>query len=85
MDVDSIYIHIPFCSRKCDYCSFFSMPAKDDFNYTRYIDSLFKELDSFTFDPDKIKTCYIGGGSPSVLPHNELVRLAQGILKRESI
>ncbi len=81
MDIHSIYVHIPFCTRKCDYCSFFSIPIDNNFDYSRYVDSILKELASFDFNREKVKTCYVGGGSPSAIPHKELLRLLQGISK----
>ncbi len=81
MDIHSIYVHIPFCTRKCDYCNFFSVPIKREFDYSCYIDALLKELLSFDLNLDKLKTCYIGGGSPSAIPHKELMRLLYGILE----
>ncbi|MCL2759459.1 MAG: radical SAM family heme chaperone HemW [Treponema sp.] len=65
----SLYIHIPFCSSKCDYCDFYSITEKND----RYIDSFLKALildiknQIKYFDIKNILTVYIGGGTPSVL------------------
>lgn len=77
MEAISIYIHIPFCLRKCDYCAFFSIPATSDFDYKRYVDCLCKEFASYDLSSYQIRTIYIGGGSPSILPICELTRLAQ--------
>ncbi len=63
-----IYIHIPFCKQRCFYCDFFSdtqMVEKKN-----YIDALIKEISlrkNYLSPSDKIKTIYIGGGTPSLL------------------
>ncbi len=72
--MSGIYIHIPFCHSKCAYCDFYSMPARDYFS--AYIDAVIREW-SFRKDEvaEPIKTVYIGGGTPSILPMEELDRL----------
>ncbi|WFR55102.1 radical SAM family heme chaperone HemW [Anaerocolumna sp. AGMB13025] len=63
-----LYIHIPFCVRKCDYCDFLSAPADEDtkFNYVR---ALIKEIKSYSQISTEylVKTIFIGGGTPSSL------------------
>ena len=64
-----IYIHIPFCKKKCDYCDFVSFPNKEEM-MGRYVDCLIKEIADRAND-SIVKTIYIGGGTPSILnPHN---------------
>jgi len=63
-DVKSVYIHIPFCRKKCFYCAFTSFCALnliDD-----YIKNLTKEIKYF-YEGTPLKTLYIGGGTPSLL------------------
>lgn len=64
----SIYIHIPFCVRKCLYCDFLSAPASEEIR-TRYTDRLMQEIqrESESYVNYKVKTIYIGGGTPSLL------------------
>lgn len=65
-----IYIHIPFCREKCDYCSFFSVPIHNDTGKIRlFINSLRKEINCFTAVENEIEadTVYFGGGTPSIL------------------
>ena len=69
-----LYIHIPFCLRKCIYCDFLSVPYADDLA-DRYIDSLCRELSLRKDSAGLLKTVYIGGGTPSVLPARSLGRL----------
>lgn len=70
----SLYIHIPFCKSKCAYCSFYSLV--DDYK-EEYINSLIRYVKHF--GGKKLKTVYIGGGTPSALPYPLLARLLKSI------
>lgn len=77
----SLYIHIPFCVRKCGYCDFLSAPA-DEKARDRYVQALLTEIERYqgTETADrKIKTLYIGGGTPSILSVNQLDCIIQKI------
>ncbi|MDR0464853.1 MAG: coproporphyrinogen III oxidase family protein [Treponema sp.] len=67
----SLYIHIPFCASFCDYCDFYSVNVNDtnDDYINSFLTSLVFDIKSQIeyFNVDKIKSCYIGGGTPSVL------------------
>jgi hypothetical protein len=41
----SLYIHVPFCRAKCDYCDFFSLPLQEEKTLDRYIEALLGEID----------------------------------------
>ena len=73
---DYLYIHIPFCIKKCLYCDFFSVPynAKTAVNYT---DALCKELSLKKDFAQSLKAIYIGGGTPSLLPDECFTKLFQ--------
>lgn len=77
----SLYIHIPFCLAKCDYCDFFSVPGRkiDD----SYIDALLNEAEHYCclYNIECWKTIYIGGGTPSLLTPLQLKRLLSGLKK----
>lgn len=75
-DATGLYVHIPFCTRKCAYCAFYSEPV-DKHNTARLIQALIKELAQV--NTQSVQTIYIGGGSPSCLPLNELTSLIQAI------
>jgi oxygen-independent coproporphyrinogen-3 oxidase len=64
---DSIYIHIPFCVKKCIYCDFFSVPYDESTAYA-YVCALCKELLLKKQLAGTLKSVYIGGGTPSLLP-----------------
>ena len=64
-----LYIHIPFCVRKCAYCDFLSGPADVD-TQRKYVDMLLKEISeaSGLSETYEITTVFFGGGTPSILP-----------------
>lgn len=72
-----IYVHIPFCQRKCSYCDFFSVGAKNA-PWGRLVDAILAELSERLPEiaSEKVSTIYIGGGTPSLLPPDQLRRLA---------
>ena len=69
----SIYIHIPFCERKCDYCAFVSFCASKTAQ-DEYVNFLVKEIEDFKTDA-VVKTIYFGGGTPSVLSEVKLQKI----------
>lgn len=77
-----LYIHIPYCYAKCDYCDFFSVPCKGGVPET-YIDSLLSEIQykANAWNVSYWDTVYIGGGTPSLLSAAQLKRLLDGIRK----
>ncbi len=60
-----IYIHIPFCQRKCRYCDFYSVT--DLQRIPDYLEALHKEMELAATPDAKADTLYIGGGTPSLL------------------
>ena len=76
-----IYIHVPFCVRKCAYCDFYSL--SDRGRISDYAEAVVKqlcekskELDAYTVD-----TIFFGGGTPSLLPPKEFEKIAYEIYK----
>ena len=59
-----IYIHIPFCKSKCDYCDFISYPNKTD-KVEAYFEAVKKEIQRYNLEKYNVTTIYIGGGTPS--------------------
>lgn len=64
-----IYIHIPFCVRKCYYCDFISYTNKEE-SVKEYIECLKKEIDAYKLEEYDVTTIYIGGGTPSFIDSN---------------
>lgn len=64
-----LYIHIPFCARKCAYCDFLSFAAPVRI-YREYVDKLIEEIygQSENFRDYQVSTIFLGGGTPSILP-----------------
>ena len=64
-NIEALYIHLPFCRRKCKYCSFISYQSRES-EIPAYIKAIKKELELHSCDC-KIDTIYFGGGTPSLL------------------
>jgi len=62
-----IYIHVPFCRSKCQYCDFYSLTTKDDKLMDSYLDAMTRHIkESGALAPNhKVDTIYFGGGTPS--------------------
>ena len=75
-----IYVHIPFCKRKCDYCDFISYSSKDS-KIEEYVDAVKKEIE-FQKIKSKITTIYIGGGTPSYIDSKYIKDIMNEINKK---
>lgn len=75
-----LYIHIPFCLQKCRYCDFASYAGRASMMHP-YVDAVLAEaqIEAERLGHPNIETIFIGGGTPSLLPTEELVRLMDGI------
>ncbi|MBQ8287885.1 MAG: radical SAM family heme chaperone HemW [Clostridia bacterium] len=76
-----LYIHIPFCLKKCAYCDFYSIPGRDEALQNRYINALTLHMKtlSATMEDRAFDTVYIGGGTPGLLSAEMLTALMNGI------
>lgn len=68
-----VYIHIPFCKKICSYCDFCKMYLNDKY-ITEYLVALEKEIKS-RYKGDEVKSIYIGGGTPSSIGYDNIVKL----------
>ena len=76
-----LYIHIPFCVRKCRYCAFTSFIGQEAF-YEEYTDLILKEAEIRHDEASgAIHTIYLGGGTPSLFPASLLRKLITGLRK----
>ena len=74
-----LYIHIPFCVRKCAYCDFLSWPARKE-ETESYIKALEKEIGAERTGRERpVSSVFIGGGTPSLLPPEQIVRILQDL------
>jgi coproporphyrinogen III oxidase-like Fe-S oxidoreductase len=78
-----LYIHIPFCRRKCLYCDFLSAPA-DEVTAEGLREQLIEEIRMQSkFYPDyQITTIFIGGGTPSILPAQWIANIIDARLRK---
>lgn len=73
-----LYIHIPFCIKKCKYCDFNSFSAGCE-DKDAYLDALFSEMEKYR--GEWVDTVFIGGGTPTSLSCRQLERLLENIFK----
>lgn len=75
-----LYIHYPFCAKKCNYCDFLSAPSSAQ-NRAVYMNALFNEISymSHLYPSRQIDTIFIGGGTPSLMTPLQLRRLMETI------
>lgn len=78
-----IYIHIPFCKRKCSYCDFISFSNKDSL-IESYVEALKKEIEDFDFSKYDVTTIYLGGGTPSYIKEEYIKEILE-LLKEKLI
>lgn len=82
MPLKALYIHIPFCARKCHYCDFNSIVSESKL-IDRYLCAIEKELrdlkDRYVFN-----TIYIGGGTPSILTEFQMDKLLRNVIRTVS-
>ncbi len=72
-----LYIHIPFCVKKCEYCDFLSGPA-DEERKKAYIEALLSEIrgiPSLERDSREVTSVFFGGGNPSLIERSEIERV----------
>lgn len=75
-----VYVHIPFCKRKCEYCDFISYCNKDNLIET-YVEALKKEINLQNIQ-SYIDTIYIGGGTPSYIESKYIKEIMKEIKKK---
>ncbi len=73
-----LYIHIPFCKKRCLYCDFFSTTLLE--RRAEYVEALIREIQARQHETDEpIRTIYLGGGTPSTLEIQDIQRLLAAI------
>lgn len=81
-DKSGIYIHIPFCVKKCKYCDFLSYGnplCLDD-----YVEALIREINSFHYD-DIVDSVFLGGGTPTLLNASQIANIMEAVYRRFTI
>lgn len=71
-----LYLHIPWCLRKCDYCAFFSAPGTPA-RYEETVSLLLREMElaAMRYGGERLASIYLGGGTPSLLTPGQVYRL----------
>lgn len=79
----SLYIHIPWCIRKCPYCDFNSHAAGEDLPERAYVDALLADLeqDLIWASGRQVETIFVGGGTPSLFRAESIHALLRGIAR----
>ena len=86
-----IYVHVPFCVKKCNYCDFLSFPLKretDCSEVENYVNALQKEIcNPFKMpeSPAEVDTIYLGGGTPSLLSGRQIGTILETIRRKFSV
>lgn len=72
----ALYVHIPFCVKKCAYCDFSSWAGREG-DWARYLNALEEEFKSAAarYGKRPVPTVFIGGGTPSILPGDAVMRI----------
>lgn len=87
-EVPGLYVHIPFCFHKCHYCDFYSITQQTDGRMTRFVDLLLAEALMWSGEKTTPRvvpvpgTVFFGGGTPSLLPPDQMRRLIAGLRER---
>ena len=85
-----IYLHIPFCRKKCNYCGFLSEPIQDDSILGPYVDLLCREIELYgngrfqaapSITERSVDTVYFGGGTPSLLSGEQVAKIMDCLRK----
>ena len=83
----SLYVHLPWCVRKCPYCDFNSHTAGDDAPMARYVDALLVDIEREAryAGGREIETIFLGGGTPSLFTPGDIGRLLDTVAGRMSL
>lgn len=73
-----LYIHIPFCAKRCNYCAFLTF-AENDQMIEGYVEHLIKEIALYQTDAYEVDTIYIGGGTPSHIPAEQMAKVLEAV------
>ena len=77
-----LYLHIPFCQKRCDYCDFYTMAGRGDL-FAPYTAALLHALDTAPLPRgSRVDTVYFGGGTPTMLGADRLCTVLEGIRQR---
>ena len=82
-DVEGLYVHVPFCFHKCHYCDFYSITRQTPERMNRFVDLMLREAalwaEASPGPTPRPRTVFFGGGTPSLLPPEQMRRLVEGL------
>ena len=81
-----IYIHIPFCVKKCNYCDFISFSNKENL-VDKYIETLKQEIKNYKINKEEylVSTIYFGGGTPSYIKSKYIIDILKTVKQKFKI
>ena len=84
-----LYIHIPFCIKKCNYCDFLSFPSSAE-DREEYVRCLVKEIEQTGIvlnnkDTYQVRSVFIGGGTPSLLSGDQIKNIMQVVQRKQRL
>lgn len=79
-----LYIHIPFCVRKCAYCDFLSAPGSEEAKAS-YTEALLREIEAVKIEKREVSSIFVGGGTPSALSPSLMGDIFEKIHKSFSV
>lgn len=86
VEVEGLYVHVPFCFHKCHYCDFYSITRQTPERMGRYVDLVLREAEGWTEQAHgptaRPRTIFFGGGTPTLLPVDQMRRLILGLRER---
>ena len=80
--VAGLYVHVPFCFHKCHYCDFYSITRQTPGRMAAFVDRVLAEADLWGERDARPRTVFFGGGTPSLLPLDQMRRLIVGLRGR---
>ena len=86
VEVEGLYVHVPFCFHKCHYCDFYSITRQTEERMARFVELMLREAELWSAaragPTPRPRTVFFGGGTPSLLPLELMRRLIEGLRER---
>jgi putative oxygen-independent coproporphyrinogen III oxidase len=83
----ALYVHLPWCVRKCPYCDFNSHERKGELPFAEYVQALLRDLEALlpSVWGRRVSSIFVGGGTPSLFPAAQIDALLAGVRARLSV
>ena len=83
--INHLYVHVPFCKNKCDYCAFYSCPSPNLSLIEGYTEKLAGDIKKSANDTGELNSIFIGGGTPSYLSSNQIKKIFELLFNKFTI